>query len=310
MRLPRFSCLRSAAPASAGVGLNSYRASARGINQLRELKKLGFDMTEGQRRKGVEIVATNAQVRKLRRAGIRTKLIRTRSGRTALKAAAAQAAGGWEVWRPYARTDVAVSGASGNPTTNIKTQMENLAAKYPGITKLETIGHSLRGLPIYAMKVTKDAKKRKDGSRPAVLYSAVQHAREWLAGETERRTLRLFLDNYGKKGTAVGTDGQPVDGVSSKELTKLVQHRELWFILIANPDGYDFTFDREPALEEEPARQQRRRPDHRRRRRGPEPELPRRAGATTTRDRPPTPRPRPTAARRRPRSPRPRRSCR
>ena len=121
--------------------------------------------------------------------------------------------------------------------------MENLAAKYPGIAKLETIGHSLNGLPIYAMKVTKDAKKRKDGNRPAVLYSAVQHAREWLAGETERRTLRLFLDNYGKKGTAVGTDGQPVDGVSSKELTKLVNKRELWFILICNPDGYDFTFD-------------------------------------------------------------------
>ena len=71
----------------------------------------------------------------------------------------------------------------------------------------------------------------------------MQHAREWLAGETERRTLRLFLDNYGKKGTAVGTDGQPVDGVSAKELTKLVNKRELWFILICNPDGYDFTFD-------------------------------------------------------------------
>ena len=52
------------------------------------------------------------------------------------------------------------------------------------------------------MKVTKGARKHKDGKRPAVLYSAVQHAREWLAGETERRTLRLFLDNYGRTGTA------------------------------------------------------------------------------------------------------------
>ena len=267
--------LAIAVPASAGVGLNAYRANAKGLKQLRELKKLGFDLTEGQRRKGVEIVATKAQVRKLRRAGVRAKLIRTRSGRTALKAAAAQAAGGWEVWRPYARTDVAVSGASGNPTANIKTQMENLAAKYPGIAKLETIGHSLSGLPIYAMKVTKDAKKRKDGSRPAVLYSAVQHAREWLAGETERRTLRLFLDNYGKKGTAVGTDGQPVDGVSVEgaheagEQARALVHPHLQprrVRLHVRPA--------EPPLAEEPARQQRRRADHRRRRRGPEPELP------------------------------------
>jgi hypothetical protein len=136
-----------------------------------------------------------------------------------------------------------VSGESGNPTANIKTQIERIAQQNPGIVKLETIGQSLRGQPIYALKVTKNARQTDDGSRPAVLYSAVQHAREWLAGETERRTLRLFVDNYGKTGTAVGTDGQPVAGVSSTELTNLVDTRELWFIIIANPDGYDFTFD-------------------------------------------------------------------
>src|SRR5215207_892454 len=235
--------LALAAPASAGTGLNAYKAKARGAKQLRELKRLGFDITEGQRRRGIEIVATKSQIGKLRKAGISARLIRDRRGRTARRVAAAQAAGGWEVWRPYARTDVEVSGAAGNPTANIKTQLENLAQKYPQITKLETIGQSLHGQPIYAMKVTDNAKGTKDGSRPAVLYSALQHAREWLAGETERRTLRLFLDNYGKTGTAVGTDGEPVAGVSATELTNLVDTRELWFILVANPDGYDFTFD-------------------------------------------------------------------
>src|SRR4051795_12112674 len=235
--------LAVAVPASAGVGLNAYKANAKGLKQLRELKKLGFDLTEGKRRKGVEIVATKAQVRKLRRAGIKTKLIRTKRGRTALKASAAQAAGGYQVWRPYARTDVALSNASGNPTTNIRTQIERIAQQNPGIVKLETIGHSLRGQPIYGIKVTKNARQTTDGSRPAVLYSAVQHAREWLAGETERRTLRMFVDNYGKSGPAVGTDGQPLAGVSASELTNLVNTRELWFIIVANPDGYDFTFD-------------------------------------------------------------------
>ena len=235
--------LAVAVPASAGVGLNAYKAKARSVKQLRELKKLGFDLTEGKRRKGVEIIATKAQVRKLRRAGVQTKLIRTKGGRTALKAAASQAAGGWQVWRPYARTDVALSGAAGNPKTNLKTQIEKIAQQNPGIVKLETIGQSLRGQPIYALKVTKDARQVADNSRPAVLYSAVQHAREWLAGETERRTLRMFVDNYGKSGTAVGTDGKPIAGVSSTELTNLVNTRELWFIIICNPDGYDFTFD-------------------------------------------------------------------
>jgi Zinc carboxypeptidase/Immune inhibitor A-like, MAM domain len=235
--------LALAAPAVAGTGLNSYKAKARGAKQLRELKRMGFDLTEGKRRGGIEIVATKSQISDLRKAGISAKLIRDRRGRTARRAAAAQAAGGWAVWRPYARTDVEVSGASGNPTANIKTQLERIAQQNRNIVKLETIGNSLRGQPIYALKVTKDARDVADGSRPAVLYSAVQHAREWLAGETERRTLRMFVDNYGKTGTAVGTDGQPIAGVSAQELTSLVNTRELWFIIIANPDGYDFTFD-------------------------------------------------------------------
>src|SRR6185312_13377048 len=96
--------LAIAAPASAGVGLNAYRANAKGLKQLTELKKLGFDLTEGKRRKGLEIVATKAQIRKLRRAGVKATLIRNKRGRTALKVSAAQAAGGYQVWRPYART--------------------------------------------------------------------------------------------------------------------------------------------------------------------------------------------------------------
>src|SRR5687768_13367885 len=104
-----------AVPASAGVGLNAYKAKARGAGEIRELKRQGFDITEGQRKRGIEIVATKRQIAKLRRAGISTKLLRNKRGRTAQRVAAAQAAGGWNVWRPYARTDVELSGAAGNP---------------------------------------------------------------------------------------------------------------------------------------------------------------------------------------------------
>ena len=137
------------------------------------------------------------------------------------------------------------------------------------------------------MKVTQATPTRsRTASRPAVLYSRTQHAREWLAGETCRRTLRLFLDNYGE-GTALGTDRQPVLGLQAKEITKLVDTRELWFMcIVANPDGYDYTFTPgQPPVAQEPARQRRRRRDQQRRRRRPEPQLRRRTGATTTRAR-------------------------
>src|ERR687894_211958 len=128
--------LALAAPAAAGPRLQAYKAKARGAKQLRELKRFGFDITEGHRRKGIEIVATRSQIRKLRKTGIRATLIRDRRGRTANRVAAAQASDGWQVWRPYARTDVPVSGSAGNPTANIKTQMERIANNNRNITKL------------------------------------------------------------------------------------------------------------------------------------------------------------------------------
>ncbi len=236
--------LAFATPATAASRLNAYKVKLGGAKTLQTLKQQGFDITEGQRARSIEIVGTRGQIAKLRRTGAKATLLRDRRGRTAQRAAAAQAANGWQVWRPYNLSCADLcSGSAGNPTANIKTQLENLADRYPNITDLQTIGHSIRGIPIYAMKVTKDADSTPDGARPAVLYSSLQHAREWLAGETGRRTLRLFLDNYGRDGTAMGTDGDPVVGVSATELTKLVNTRELWFILVANPDGYDFTFE-------------------------------------------------------------------
>ncbi|TMR98973.1 M14 family metallopeptidase [Nonomuraea basaltis] len=95
-----------------------------------------------------------------------------------------------------------------------------------GIAKVVNIGNSLNGTPITAIKVTKDARKLRDGTRPAMLYLGAQHAREWITPEMVRRLLHHFLNGYG----------------TNAELTKLVNTTELWFLPVANPDGYDHTF--------------------------------------------------------------------
>ena len=92
------------------------------------------------------------------------------------------------------------------------------------------VGKTHGGRDIVALQVTKGATGSDVADRPAVLYNAMQHAREWLAGETCRRTLDYFLDNYGKTHSA---------GV---EVTQLVDSVELWFVCVNNPDGYEFTF--------------------------------------------------------------------
>jgi murein tripeptide amidase MpaA len=91
------------------------------------------------------------------------------------------------------------------------------------------IGHSVQGREIVALKVTRDANRLADGSRPTAMYASLQHAREWISPEVTRRLLHWFVDGYGKNAQA----------------TRLVDTRELWFLPVANPDGYQYTFDTE-----------------------------------------------------------------
>ncbi len=73
---------------------------------------------------------------------------------------------------------------------------------------------------------------------------SAQHAREWITPEMTTRLMHLVLDGYG----------------ADREITRLVNSTELWFLPVANPDGYDFTFEpRSTAVAQEPPRQQRRR---------------------------------------------------
>ena len=75
-----------------------------------------------------------------------------------------------------------------------------------------------------ALKVTKNARTIADGSRPAVLYSSLQHAREWISGEVNLRLLQYLVDNYNKDAEVtnlvntrelVRDRGQPVAGTPS-----------------------------------------------------------------------------------------------
>ncbi|MFI5566104.1 M14 family zinc carboxypeptidase [Streptomyces sp. NPDC051740] len=118
------------------------------------------------------------------------------------------------VFRPY-------SGAGGLREEILRTAREN-----PDLTKVVSIGKTVEGQDILALKLTRKAKKTKDGSKPSVLYMSNQHAREWITPEMTRRLMHHYLDSY-------RTD---------KRIKKIVDTTELWFVLSANPDGYDYTF--------------------------------------------------------------------
>jgi hypothetical protein len=175
----------------------------------------------------VQLVLAPSEAARLRSQGIQLSVARNAQGKTATQLAAEQQQAGFEVWKDY-------DGADG-----IRQLLYDIAQRNRPIVKLKVIGNSHGTDPegdapdqpreIIALKVTRDANRLADGSRPAVLYSSLQHAREWISGEVNLRTLDYILDNYGKNA----------------EITNLVNTRELWFVIVANPDGYQYTFDYE-----------------------------------------------------------------
>ncbi|MFE1379639.1 M14 family zinc carboxypeptidase [Streptomyces sp. NPDC058740] len=156
----------------------------------------------------VELYLTDAQAGKLRRAGVELAE-HTLSAQAEKRVAGA----GDGVFRPY-----------GGPG-GLKQEILDTARAHPGLTKVVSLGKTLKGQDILALKVSKGAARTKDGSRPATLYMSNQHAREWITPEMTRRLMHHYLDGYGKDA----------------RLTRLVDTTELWFVLSANPDGYDFT---------------------------------------------------------------------
>ncbi|MFJ8532398.1 M14 family zinc carboxypeptidase [Streptomyces sp. NPDC093591] len=172
----------------------------------------GHELSEQAPEKGtatVEVYLTDDQAKKLEKQGVE---LTEHDLSAKAEARTEKAAEG--VYRPY-------SGSGGLKEEIVRTGQEN-----PGLTKVVSIGKTINGQDILALKLTKNAKKTKDGAKPSVLYVSNQHAREWITPEMTRRLMHYYLDNY----------------KTDKRVKKIVDSTELWFVLSANPDGYDYTF--------------------------------------------------------------------
>jgi hypothetical protein len=172
----------------------------------------GHELSEQVPDKGtatVELYLTEQQAGELREQGI--GITEHTVSATAEKRAAAAGDG---VFRPY------------GGETGLKREILATAQANPALTKVVSIGKTVGGQDILALKLSKGAKKYKDGSKPATLYMSNQHAREWITPEMTRRLMHHYLAGYGK----------------DPRITKIVDSTELWFVISANPDGYDHTF--------------------------------------------------------------------
>ena len=181
------------------------------------IKAAGYDIASMEQladgRFRLEIVAYPSQRAGLVKLGATVELWRNDAGQTVDQLAVAQAASGFKVWRDYDGPD------------GLEQYMHDLEAANTDILDLQVIGHTVQGRDIIALKLTNEAS---GGEKPSVLYSSTIHAREWISTEVDRRLLEWFIKGWRElKPTAVN----------------ILNSTELWFVLVQNPDGYQYTFD-------------------------------------------------------------------
>jgi Zinc carboxypeptidase/Immune inhibitor A peptidase M6 len=202
---------------AAGVKLNYYKATV-SQDVYRDLLAKGTDIaaaTDVAKGVRLELVLTPAQVSALKEQGVNVSLLRNSKGQTARQAAAAQLSSGFNVWRDY-------DGADG-----LRAYLYDVARRNPQLAKLEVVGTTGKGREIIALKLTQSAREVPDGTRPAVLYTSAQHAREWISPEVNRRLLAYLIAQW---------------RANNKAIKDLLKENEFWFVLVANPDGYQYTF--------------------------------------------------------------------
>ncbi len=93
-------------------------------------------------------------------------------------------------------------------------------SKYPSISKLVSIGKSLEGRDIWAIKITKDS-DLKSTLKPVVLFNSMHHAREIMTPEVSIDIIDYLLSNYGHKS----------------DVTNWLDTTVVWVIPMFNVDG-------------------------------------------------------------------------
>ncbi len=192
---------------------------------VKKLARMGMDIAAVRKigepgepvRYRVEVVVSERDQKKLQRAGVKWRLVQEPAAMRAM---------------PGQTAAESVYHSFDEPVNGIRDQLEAVAETHPKLARLETFGHSIQRRPMLALCLTrqKTGKWKQHGKKkPGVLILATHHAREWVATQMAMRLINYLTENYGVE----------------PRVTHLLDTTEVWFVPVANPDGYQYTFDHE-----------------------------------------------------------------
>ena len=108
-------------------------------------------------------------------------------------------------------------------------ELDTLKNLFPSlITTKQTIGYSVEDRPVFMVKISDNPNV--DENEPEVLYTALHHAREPQGMMQMFYFMYYLLENY----------------TTNPSVQYLVNNREMYFIPVINPDGYEYNRSTNP----------------------------------------------------------------
>lgn len=105
----------------------------------------------------------------------------------------------------------------------VEAELQALAARYPALARVSSIGKSVEGRELWAIKISDNAGSSE--GEPVVALLGGHHAREWIAVDVPLLIARHLLDHY----------------ASDAAIQELVDAAEIWIVPLVNPDGHHYS---------------------------------------------------------------------
>lgn len=106
--------------------------------------------------------------------------------------------------------------------TELNNIFDNMVSSYPTFVTKISIGNTLQGRPMYAIKISDNAST--DEAEPEVLYTGMHHSREGMSMMNLIFYMRFLLENY----------------TTNPAIKDIIDSRELFFIPVTNVDGFNY----------------------------------------------------------------------
>jgi hypothetical protein len=105
----------------------------------------------------------------------------------------------------------------------LEADLQALERAHPRTARLFTIGLTLEGRKIYALKISDNVAQ--DEEEAEVLFLGCHHAREWISVEVPFLLANHLLEHY----------------ASDAEVRRAVDESEVWIVPLVNPDGLEYS---------------------------------------------------------------------